>query len=80
MKNWRTSVAGIVTAFFGFVLFSPQTFAHWPWLVDVAKYATAGGLGAIGLLSKDYTSHSTEGEVKIATAEKTAQAVKAANQ
>jgi hypothetical protein len=52
MKNWKTFVSALITAFFGFVLFSPGYFA--PWLVDVAKFATAGGLLAFGLFAKDH--------------------------
>ena len=78
MKNWRTTTAGLATAFFGFVLFSPQTFAWAPWLVDIAKYAVAGGLASMGLLGKDYTSHSTVGEVQTATTLQQADDIKAA--
>ena len=65
MKNWKTTVAGIATAVFGFILFSPHYFP--PWAVDVAKYATAGGLAAMGLLSKDSTTTSTQQQVNAET-------------
>jgi len=77
MKNWRTTAAGIATAFFGFVLFSPETFSAWPWLISIAKYATAGGLVSMGLLGKDFTTHSTVAQVETATAEAEVAAAKA---
>lgn len=52
--SWRTTVSSAVTAFFGFVLFSPQNFAAYPWLVDLAKYAFLGGLVGMGIFSKDF--------------------------
>lgn len=67
MTNWRTTGAAIATAAFGFVLFSPQYFAHWPWMIDLAKYATLGGLVSIGIAAKDAAVHSTADEVVVAT-------------
>jgi len=54
MRNWKTTVIGLVTALFGFVLFAPEHFKAWPWLIDFAKFATAGGLAAMGLFAKDH--------------------------
>ena len=68
-KNWKTTLSGIVAALFGFVLFSPEHFQQWPWLISLAKYACAGGLAALGLMGKDYNNHSTIPEVKEATYE-----------
>ncbi len=51
--HWRSSLAGLVAAFFGFVVFSPETFREWPWLIAVAKYVAAGGLAAIGIAARD---------------------------
>ncbi len=70
MKSWRTTVSAVATAAFGFILFSPQYFHAVPWLVDIAKYATLGGMIAFGINSKDVQVHSTEGQVMLATAEK----------
>ena len=70
MKNWRTTLAGIVTAGFGFVLFSPDLFAHWPWLIALAKYATVGGLATMGFSAKDCTTHSTVTQVEQASVPK----------
>jgi hypothetical protein len=69
VKNWRTSVAGLIAAIAGFVLFSPQLFARWPWVCDVAKYIMAGGLASLGLVGKDAATHSTAGEVVTASME-----------
>ena len=52
MKNWKTTIFGIVSAVAGFVLFSPDYFP--PWAIDAAKYIMAGGLMALGLSGKDY--------------------------
>ena len=49
--NWKTALAGVVTAFFGFVLLHPVYF--YPWLVDVAGYAAIGGMAALGIAAKD---------------------------
>ncbi len=67
MKNWKTSVSGIVTVAAGFVLFSPETFAHYPVVVQLAKYIGAGGLLALGFSGKDATTHSTVTEVAAAS-------------
>jgi hypothetical protein len=69
VRNWKTSVSGIVTAAFGFVVFSPNLFARWPWLVELSKFVMAGGLVSMGLSGKDATTHSTVAEINIATDE-----------
>lgn len=53
MNHWRTTAAGIVTAAAGFVVFSPEMFAHWPLLVALAKYAAIGGFAAMGIAGAD---------------------------
>lgn len=63
MKNQKTTIAGIATALAAFVLFDPQLFANFAWAVPLAKFITIGGLGSIGVLSKDSTTHSTPEEV-----------------
>ena len=65
--NWKTSVAGVLTAFFAFVMFSPEDFAQWPWVMHLAKFATIGGLASVGLLAKDSTTHSTVQQMQEAT-------------
>jgi hypothetical protein len=52
--SWKTTVIGAATAFFGFVLFSPETFAQWPWLLALSKYAFLGGLAGFGVVAKDF--------------------------
>ncbi len=52
--SWRTTLIGAATAFFAFVLFSPETFVAFPWLVALSKFAVCGGLAGQGILSKDY--------------------------
>ena len=53
MRSWKTTLSGIVTAVAGFVMFSPDLFAQWPWVVEIAKYVIAGGLVALGIFGKD---------------------------
>ena len=49
--HWHTSLVACVTALFAFVVFAPN---HFPsLLVDISKFAAAGGLAALGLVSKD---------------------------
>lgn len=62
LQNWRTTIAGLISALAGFVLFSPELFVHWE--VELAKYLMAGGIGALGLLSKDSSTHSTVDQVE----------------
>ena len=58
-KSWKTSVFGIITAFAAFVLFSPETFSQWPWVLQLAKFITVGGLAGMGLAGKDYDRTNT---------------------
>jgi hypothetical protein len=51
--NWKTSGSALITAFFGFVIFSPDLFSGVPWLVALARYGAAGGLISMGLFAKD---------------------------
>lgn len=74
MKNWRTSIAGVAAAGFGFVAFSPELFAHYPWLIALAKYAAAGGMLTMGFAAKDCTTHSTVMQVEKASVPKSEQA------
>jgi hypothetical protein len=54
LASWQPTAAAIITAFFGFVLFSPDLFAGVPWLIAVAKYGAAGGLVTLGLVVKQH--------------------------
>lgn len=67
MKNIKTSIFGLVGAAAGFVSFSPDLFAHWPWIIQLAKYVMIGGLAGIGLAAKDSTTHSTADQVQTAS-------------
>ena len=49
--HWRTSTIACATAFFAFVVFAPGYFP--PLMVDISKYAAAGGMAALGIASKD---------------------------
>ncbi len=54
MKDWKTTAAGMVSAFFAFVLFEPELFASIPAIEAVAKFALVGGLGWLGISARDY--------------------------
>ena len=53
MQSWKTTVSGLVTAAAGFVLFKPEHFTAWPWVVDLAKYIMLGGIACLGIFGKD---------------------------
>jgi hypothetical protein len=52
--SWKSTLMGATTAFFAFVLFSPETFSAAPWLLALAKFAVVGGLAGLGIVAKDY--------------------------
>jgi len=52
--SWKSTTVGAVTAFFAFVLFSPELFAQWPALIALSKFAVVGGLAGLGIVAKDY--------------------------
>lgn len=79
MKSWKSTIAGLVTAAAGFVLFSPEHFRQWPILIDLAKYVMLGGLAALGIVVKDASAHSTADEVSRSTAEETAKVIASLN-
>ena len=54
VKSWKTTTAGLVTAVAAFVLFSPETFAAFPWLISLAKFLVVGGAAGLGIAGKDY--------------------------
>jgi hypothetical protein len=55
VKNWKTTTIGVVIAFSGFVVFSPNTFGgDKALLVQICKYVTSGGLAALGITAKDF--------------------------
>jgi hypothetical protein len=51
IDNWHGTLAGLVSAFFGFVLFAPEHFDKWPVVRDIAAYVFAGGLAGLGIFS-----------------------------
>ena len=51
-RSWKTTVLGILTAAFAFVIFDPQWFPLW--MVSLAKFAAVGGLAGLGIMSKDH--------------------------
>lgn len=53
LENWKTTITALITAFFGFVIASPELFAEFPLLIAVAKYGAAGGLILFGIVSAD---------------------------
>ena len=67
MRNWKTSLSGLVAAAAGFVMFSPALFQRWPWVIELSKYVMAGGMAGVGLFAKDSTTHSTALQVDEAT-------------
>jgi hypothetical protein len=67
MKNWKTTVVGLVAAVAGFIALHPMYTARWPFVNDLAGYIMAGGLAGMGILAKDSTTHSTAAEVQKST-------------
>lgn len=52
MKDWKTSLSALFTAFCGFVLLHPKYFS--PWIVDIAGYGALGGIIVLGLMAQDH--------------------------
>lgn len=52
--SWKSTTIGLITAFFAFVAFSPETFAAWPFVVALSKFAVAAGIAGLGKVSKDF--------------------------
>ena len=52
MRDWKTTLISAATAFFSFVLFSPEYFPDI--LISVSKFAFAGGLAWLGVSAADY--------------------------
>lgn len=72
MKNWKTSLFGLLACAAGFIAIHPMYTARWPMVNDLAGYVMAGGLAGMGFAAKDSTSHSTAEEVLQSTEEKKA--------
>jgi hypothetical protein len=54
VHSWKTTASAAVTALCMFIFFSPETFYHWPWLIQFAKFAAVGGLVSFGVSAKDF--------------------------
>jgi hypothetical protein len=57
--SWKTTALGLVSAAAAFVLFSPELFAQWQWVVALAKFIMVGGLAGLGLAARDTDVHYT---------------------
>jgi len=50
VRDWKTTVFGIISALAAFVAFAPDYFP--PLAVDIAKFVLAGGLAGLGITAK----------------------------
>ena len=57
--SWKTTASGVVVAMAGFVYFSPETFAQWPWVLSLAKYIMLGGIAGLGSSARDFNVRSS---------------------
>lgn len=53
MKNWKTTLAGLVAASATFLASSGTDLHVAPAVVLIAKFIAGGGLAALGILAKD---------------------------
>lgn len=54
LKDPRTTIAGLVAAFAAYVVYDPATFGGKEALiVKISGFLVAGGLGMLGIFSKD---------------------------
>jgi hypothetical protein len=79
MKNWRTTVCGLVAAIAAYVVANPSQFVKWPWAGTVAGIVMASGILGVGATAKDSSTHSTEAEVKVSTIKANSAIVKSLN-
>ena len=78
MKSWKSTLFGAISCVAGLVLALNNNGVVLPkWLVATAGYVLAGGLGGLGLVSKDWNAHSTTDQVQAATVAETKQAIAA---
>ena len=60
LKDWRTTVPSLVSAFFAFVGWTALTL-HWPtWIILLAGFVSAGGLSALGINARSQQQHDTD--------------------
>jgi hypothetical protein len=50
MRDWKTTIPALLSAFFGFVLFKPQYFP--PVVQDLSLYVFLGGLAVFGVYAR----------------------------
>lgn len=60
MKNWKTTLCGLISGAAAFMTLNPAAFPDMAILV--AKFIAAGGLAGVGIFSKD--SNVTGGKVR----------------
>ena len=87
LKDWRTTVPSLMSAFFAFVSWTGQTY-HWPILiVMLTGFASAGGLAFLGINARSQGQHDIDAaqmagavqrDIKSATGETTSAAVSVA--
>ena len=59
-KDWRTTVPGLISAFFAFVGWSALTL-HWPtWVILLAGFISAGGLSSLGINARSQGKHDVD--------------------
>ena len=55
MRNWKTSLSGVVSSIAGLVLAMSTAGVVLPkWVLVTAGFAMAGGFSAMGIFAKDY--------------------------
>jgi hypothetical protein len=79
MKNYKTTIFGLIAAVAGYVVANPSQFSKWPWAATVAGIIMAVGIGGVGVAAKDSTTHSTEIQVAQSTIKNNSDIVKSLN-
>lgn len=63
LKSWQPTAMSVISAFFSFVLFSPELFTEYPGLIAFSKFGLAGGMVGLGLVVKQHNA--TGGTVNV---------------
>ena len=71
-QNWKTTAAGLIAAI-------AYALANYTGRNDWQGYVGAAAIAALGFLSKDFNTHSTETQVQVATIQAKDDALAAAN-
>lgn len=84
IKDWRTTVPSLISAFFAFVSWTAMTY-HWPtWVILLTGFVSAGGLSALGINARSQGQHDIDAkqmasavqqDIQRATGQVTSQAV-----